>query len=44
VKIVRPNQPEPITGGKPPGMGTILLRFSVLLAVAIAVLAVAWNR
>lgn len=44
VKTVRPNKTEPIAGDKPQAMGTILIRFVVLLAIAVAVLALAWRR
>jgi len=43
VKNIRPGQSEPIAGGEQPQqLATILVRFLVLLIVAIAILAVAW--
>ena len=44
VETVRPNKPDPIAGDKPQGIGTILLRFFILLGVAVTVLAVLWSR
>jgi hypothetical protein len=45
VKDVRPNTTDPIAAPpQPPGLMQILLRFIVLLSVAIAILAVAWMR
>lgn len=45
VKSIRPNTPEPIAGNDPPQkLGTILVRFVALLAVAIALLVLAWSR
>jgi len=46
VTIIRPNETDPILGGtpQPQSLGKLLLRFILLLAVAIAVLAIAWSR
>ncbi len=45
VKSIRPNTTEPIAGDTPPQkLGTILIRFVALLAVATALLALAWSR
>ena len=46
VTAFRPNETDPIVGGKPQpqSLRTILLRFVLLLAVVITILAVAWSR
>ena len=46
VTTIRPNESDPILGSKPEpqSLGKLLLRFILLLAVAIAVLAIAWSR
>jgi uncharacterized membrane protein YkgB len=46
VTTIRPNETDPILGGKPQpqSLGKLLLRFVLLLAVAIAILAIAWSR
>ena len=45
MKTVRPNTTEPIpVRTTPPKMGTIIVRFVGLLFVAVALLALAWNR
>jgi hypothetical protein len=45
VKTIRPDNTDPIPlRSAPPGMGTIMIRFVVLLAVAVTVLALAWSR
>lgn len=45
MKSIRPHTPEPIAGHEPPQkLGTILMRFVALLAVAIALLVLAWSR
>jgi hypothetical protein len=45
VKIVRPNNADPIPlRTSSPKMGTIMVRFVVLLLVAVAVLALLWSR
>jgi hypothetical protein len=43
---IRPNKTDPILGGKPQpqSLGKLLLRFILLLAVTIAILAIAWSR
>ncbi|MEH2510615.1 hypothetical protein V1291_001969 [Nitrobacteraceae bacterium AZCC 1564] len=46
VTTIRPNETDPIIGSKPQSqsLGKLLLRFILLLAVAIAILAIAWSR
>jgi hypothetical protein len=45
VKIVRPSNTDPIPLRRtPPKMGTIMIRFVVLLAVAVGLLALLWSR
>jgi hypothetical protein len=45
VKSIRPNNPDPIPlRVAQPRMGTIMIRFVVLLFVAVALLALAWSR
>ncbi|MBC7579187.1 hypothetical protein [Tardiphaga sp.] len=45
MKTIRPNHTEPIpVRSVPPKMGTIILRFIGLLAVAVALLGWAWSR
>jgi hypothetical protein len=45
VKSIRPTTTEPIAGNDPPQrLSTILARFVALLAVAIALLVLAWSR
>jgi hypothetical protein len=44
VETVRPNKPDPIASEKPQGIGTILLRFGCLLAVAVAIMVIVWRR
>ncbi len=46
VTTIRPNETDPIMGGnpRPQSLRTILLRFILLLAVVITILAVAWSR
>jgi hypothetical protein len=44
VKNIRPRQSEPLAGGDhQPELATILMRFVVLLVVAIAILAITWR-
>jgi hypothetical protein len=44
VKNIRPSQSEPLAGSdQQPELATILLRFVVLLAVAVAILAIIWR-
>jgi hypothetical protein len=45
VKTIRPDKTEPIPlRAEPPQVGTIMIRFIVLLAIAVVVLALAWSR
>ena len=46
VTTIRPNDTDPIVGGKPQpqSLGKLLLRFILLFAVTIAILAIAWSR
>jgi hypothetical protein len=45
VKIVRPNNTDPIPlRASSPKMGTIMVRFVMLLLVAVALLALLWSR
>jgi len=45
VQTIRPNTTEPIpVRATPPKMGTIIIRFSGLLVVAVALMAWAWSR
>jgi hypothetical protein len=45
VKTVRPNTTDPIPlRTSPPKIGTIMIRFMVLLVVAVGLLALAWSR
>jgi hypothetical protein len=45
VKTVRPNTTDPIpVRTSPPNIATIMVRFVVLLGVAVALLALAWSR
>ncbi len=45
MQSVRPEHSDPIPLRRsPPGMGTILIRFIGLLALAVAVLALVWSR
>jgi hypothetical protein len=45
VKTVRPNTTEPIPlRNSQPKMGTIMIRFAVLLVVAVALLGLIWSR
>jgi hypothetical protein len=45
MKSVRPENTDPIPlRSAPPAMGTIMIRFVGLLAVAVAVLALIWSR
>jgi hypothetical protein len=45
VQTIRPNTTAPIpVRAAPPKMGTIIIRFSSVLLVAVAVLAFAWSR
>jgi hypothetical protein len=45
VKTVRPNTTDPIPlRTSPPKIGTIMVRFVVLLVVAVGLLALAWSR
>lgn len=45
MKSIRPTSTEPIAGHEPrQKLGTILVRFIALLAVATALLALAWSR
>jgi hypothetical protein len=44
VKNIRTSQSEPLAGSdQRPELATILLRFVVLLAIAIAILAITWR-
>jgi hypothetical protein len=45
LKSVRPSQAEPIPAADTaPRIGTILIRFVGMLVIAVAILALAWNR
>jgi hypothetical protein len=45
MKSVRPDNAEPIPlRTEPPRMGTIMIRFVGLLAVAVVVMALIWSR
>jgi hypothetical protein len=46
VTTIRPNETDPIPGGssQPQSPGKLLLRFILLLTLAIAILAIAWGR
>ncbi|WP_398470661.1 hypothetical protein [Tardiphaga sp.] len=45
MQTIRPNTAAPIPArASAPKMGTIIVRFSGLLLVAVAVIAVAWSR
>ena len=45
MKSIRPDHADPIPlRSAPPRMGTIMVRFVGLLAVAVAVLALIWSR
>jgi hypothetical protein len=45
VKTIRPNTTDPIPlRNSPPKMGTIMVRFVVLLVVAVGLLALVWSR
>lgn len=45
MKSVRPDHTDPIPlRSSPPGISTLIIRFVGLLAVAVAVLALIWNR
>jgi hypothetical protein len=45
MKSIRPDHTDPIPlRPPPPGMGTIMIRFVGLLAVAVVALALAWSR
>ena len=45
VKTIRPDKTEPIPlRTQPPQVGTIMIRFIALLAIAVALLALAWSR
>jgi len=45
MKSVRPDNSDPIPSRSvPPHMGTIMIRFVGLLAVAVVVLALIWSR
>ena len=45
MKTVRPNTTDPIPlRTSPPKIGTIMVRFVVLLVVAVGLLALAWSR
>ena len=45
MQTIRPDNTDPIPlRNSPPRMGTIMLRFVGLLAIAIAALAFAWSR
>jgi hypothetical protein len=45
MQSVRPDNSDPMTLRRsPPGMGTIMIRFIGLLALAVAVLALIWSR
>jgi hypothetical protein len=45
MKSIRPDSTDPIPlRSTPPGMGTIMIRFVGLLAVAVVVLALIWSR
>lgn len=43
---IRPNETDPIVGNKTQShsLGKLLLRFVLLLAVTMAILAIAWSR
>ena len=45
MQSIRPDNSDPIPlRQSPPGLGSIMIRFVGLLAVAVAVLALVWNR
>lgn len=45
MKIVRPDAPAPMTGQKPhQSLVTLTIRFAVLLAVVVVLMALAWSR
>jgi len=44
VKTVRPNTTDPIRCDLAAKIGTIMVRFVVLLVVAVGLLALAWSR
>lgn len=45
MKTIRPDNADPIPLRQaPPGIGTIMVRFAVLLTIAVAALALAWSR
>jgi hypothetical protein len=45
VKTIRPDNTDPIPlRSTPPRMGTIMVRFVVLLVLAVVVLALVWSR
>jgi hypothetical protein len=45
MESIRPDTTDPIPlRNSPPGMGTIVIRFVALLAVAVVVLALIWSR
>jgi hypothetical protein len=45
MQTIRPDNTDPIPlRNSPPRMGTIMIRFAGLLAVAVILLALAWSR
>lgn len=45
MKIVRPDAPAPMSGQKPrQSLVTLTIRFALLLAVIVVLMAVAWSR
>ena len=44
MQTIRPDKPDPIADDKPQGIGIILLRFFILLGIAVALLAILWSR
>ncbi|WP_291571951.1 hypothetical protein, partial [Bradyrhizobium sp.] len=45
IQSIRPNNTDPIPlRNSPPGMGTIMIRFVGLLALAVVALALVWSR
>lgn len=45
MKIIRNDTPAPLTASKPRhGLLTLTVRFAVLLAIAVVLMALAWSR